>query len=330
MRILMMGTGPFAVPTFQSLLQSGHEICGLVTRPPAGSHRGKRKDINPMREAAEMFLQQSENAESDFPILDPPSVNDDDFQATLESFQADLFVVCDYGQILSSQSLSQSSLGGINLHGSLLPRYRGAAPINWALYNGDSVTGNTVILMTPKLDGGPILGTVQLEILASDTAVSIEEKLSQAGPDLVLRCIEQLAEWDGESSIGTRQDPDQVTKAPRLKKSDGEVNWQKSARQIFNQVRAFQPWPGSYSQLLRTGQPPLRVILNQVDYREGSPDEGAVPGTVVAVDKSGLQIQTGDSLIDVLQVQPSGKKNMPVADFLRGNSVQVGDRFGAA
>lgn len=321
MKLLMMGTGPFAVPTFEALVGSDHEVCGLVTRPPAGSHRRKRKDINPMRETAERL---------GLEIHDPLSVNAPEFASVLSTYAADLFVVCDYGQILSPEVLSLSRLGGINLHGSLLPRYRGAAPINWALFNGDSVTGNTVILMTPRLDGGPILDTAELPIEPQDTAVSIEEKLSKLGPESVLRCIQQLESWDGESSIGTAQDPEQVTKAPRLQKSDGAVDWSRAAVDLFNQVRAFQPWPGSYSNLIRSGgsgkQEPVRVIFTEVEPLS-SEDSASSPGTIAFVSAEKLIVQTGVGQLEIKSLQPAGKKNMPVGDFLRGNRLVEGDRF---
>lgn len=318
----MMGTGPFAVPTFKALVESSHDVCGLVTRPPAGSHRRKRKDINPMREAAEGL---------GLEIHDPASVNDPEFAPVLKGYAADLFVVCDYGQILSREVLGYSSLGGINLHGSLLPKYRGAAPINWAIFNGDPTTGNTVILMTPKLDGGPILAKTELQVLPEDTAVTVEEKLSAMGPAAVLECIERLESWDGHEEIGELQDKTLATKAPRLSKQDGQVDWSRSAREIFNQVRAFQPWPGSFSNLVRqasddaSSKNEVRLIftlVEQVDVDDSSP-----AGTLIQVDSKRMVVQTGQGGLEILQVQPAGKKPMPVADFMRGNPVSVGDRF---
>ena len=321
MKLLVMGTGPFAVPTFEALLASDHEVCGLVTRPPAGSHRGKRKDINPMREAAE---------KAGLEIHDPSSVNDPEFESVLTDYAADLYVVCDYGQILSPDVLSTSRLGGINLHGSLLPRYRGAAPINWAIYHGDKVTGNSVILMTPRLDGGPVLETTELAIEASDTAITIEEKLSQLGPASVLSCIARLENWDGTSDIGVPQDKSLVSKAPRLKKSDGQVDWNRTAEQIFNQVRAFQPWPGTYSTLTRSSAPAksaeTRAILVSVEPVD-TDETASSPGKVSFVSDEKLMVQTGKGQLNIIELQPSGKKPMRIADFLRGNAVSEGDLF---
>ncbi|MEC9094865.1 MAG: methionyl-tRNA formyltransferase [Planctomycetota bacterium] len=317
----MMGTGPFAVPTFEALVTSRHNICGLVTRPLAGVHRKKRIDINPMRESAERFGLQ---------IHDPYDVNAPEFSNVLEDSAAELFVVCDYGQILSRRVLSLAPLGGINLHGSLLPRYRGAAPIQWSIYNGDTVTGNTVIHMTSKLDGGPILKTVELDIDPEDNAVSVETKLSQLGPKIVLQCLEMLEQWDRVSETGLPQNPDHASKAPRLSKSDGQIDWHRSALAITNQVRAFQPWPGSYCDLVRqrNGKPSTtRLILNKVRcYQPNFIGDGS-PGEITVVDDQEIVVQTGQGQLTILELQPAGKKNMACVDFLRGNPLTPGDQF---
>lgn len=320
MKLLMMGTGPFAVPTFESLVTSRHEVLGLVTRPPAGSHRQKRKDINPMRQTAERL---------GVPVMDPPNVNDPDFAPTLRGFGADLMVVCDYGQILSREALESSRLGGINLHGSLLPRYRGAAPINWALFNGESVTGITVILMTPRLDGGPILDRLEVPIQEEDTAVSLEKRLAELGPDLVARSIERLENWDGASPIGQIQDQQQATRAPRLTKEYGHVDWTRSAEKIRNQIRAFQPWPGTYSSILRSQahrQEPQRLIFLAAEVIPDHPGN-LEPGQLVTDIPDELVVQTGQGQLRLTLVQPAGKKPMTAADYLRGHPLAPGDHF---
>ena len=161
-------------------------------------------------------------------------------------------------------------LGGVNLHGSILPKYRGAAPINWAILNGDKETGITVIHMTPGLDAGPCLTKDTTTIANSDDAVTLEDRLSKMGVEAVLSAIDILSDWDGQSDVGTRQDKSQATKAPRLKKNDGEVDWTKSADQLFNQVRAYKPWPGTYSNWLKASSAPIRIILDQVHPEPGS------------------------------------------------------------
>ena len=248
MKIVFMGTGPFAVPTFQSL-NNDHEIPVLVTRPTVTVRRGKQPP-NPMRDAA---------VELGIPVLDPPSVNDNEFIKTLSDYAADLLVVCDYGQILSRTCLAAARLGGINLHGSLLPKYRGAAPVNWPIYFGDPTTGVSVIHMTPKLDGGPVLTSASTEIGDDETAAELEPRLSQLGVPCVHEAIALLEDWDGEKIIGQVQDSNLATPARRLNKKDGLIDWTRAANEIRNQIRAFQPWPASYSFWVRN-QKPMRLI----------------------------------------------------------------------
>ena len=225
-----------------------------------------------------------------------------------------------------------ASKGGINLHGSLLPKYRGAAPINWCLYNGDAVTGITIIHMTAKLDGGPCLAKRELPISDQDTSESIEPRLANLGVEAVLESINLLEKWDGEAAIGEPQDQSLATKAPRLKKSDGLLDWQRTAAQLFNQIRAFQPWPGSFTNWHSPKKKqPMRLIVHRasvVDHDAEDLEIASVePGQVAFCDKVKLLVQTGDGLLSIEAVQPAGKKNMPVADFLRGNPLAVGDQF---
>lgn len=317
MRIVMFGTGPFAVPTFQSLLSSDNEILALFTRPIADSGKRRKTAENPTRDVAEL---------NGLTIHDPQNVNDQDSVNLLRELAADLFVVCDYGQILSRECLRTAIKGGINLHGSLLPKYRGAAPINWCLYNGDAVTGITIIHMTAKLDGGPCLAKRELAILADDTAESIEPKLAELGVEAVNKSIDRLAVWDGESPIGEPQDQSQATKAPRLKKSDGLIDWSRKSEEIVNQIRAFQPWPGSFTNWHSANKKqPMRLIIHEA---AAIPDPcSGNAGLVAACDKDQLILHTGTGQLSIKVIQPAGKKPMPIADFLRGNPPVVGDRF---
>jgi methionyl-tRNA formyltransferase len=258
-------------------------------------------------------------------VYDPESINSPEAQATLKELAADLFVVCDYGQILSRQTLSLARLGGINLHGSLLPKYRGAAPINWAIYHGERETGITVIHMTPKLDAGPCLVQRATAIGPDETAVDLEPRLAALGAPAVVEAIEMLAE--GRMALGIDQNPSAATNAPRLKKTDGLIDWSRAAREIRNQVRAFQPWPKTFSILLGQGEP-LRVILDEVAVAEDASGAAAGdPGTIVAVERESLRVACGQGSLLPLRVQPAGKRAMTVGEFLRGHSVKVGDRF---
>lgn len=318
MRLIMFGTGPFAVPTFEALLRSDHEVVALVTRPIADSGKRRKTAENPTRDVAE---------EQGVPIFDPPSVNADDAIAQLKAWNADLFVVCDYGQILSRDCLATAKRGGINLHGSLLPAYRGAAPINWAIYNGETTTGITIIHMTAKLDGGPCLVKAETDIGPLETAADIEPKLAQSGVQPVLQSLEMLESWDGNSPIGEKQDRALATRAPRLSKSDGQIQWNRTAGEIVNQIRAFQPWPGSYTSWQSpSSKQPLRLIVHRAAAKADHSND-LQPGQVATVDKHQLVIQTGSGQLSLEQIQPAGKRAMPIEDFLRGHQPAVGDRF---
>jgi methionyl-tRNA formyltransferase len=310
MKVLFLGTGPFAVPSLKAIHESEHELIGLVTRPaPANLRRKQKPPANPMREAAEGL---------GLRVWDPVNINAPEGIEVLKSSEADLLVVCDYGQILSPEALAVTPLGGINLHGSLLPKYRGAAPVHWAIYHGDAETGVSVIHMTPRLDGGPILEQVVVAIEPTETQPELEERLSELGKDAVLAAIQQLEAWDRETTLGDLQEASQVSKAPRLTKEQGQVNWQQSAEQIRNQVRAFQPWPGSYTWLLQPGQAPLRLVIGQAKTLPSAGGCELMPGRVRVDEEQRLWVETGAGYLEILQLQPAGKRMMVTADFLRG------------
>ncbi len=318
MRLILFGTGPFAVPSFQSLIDSNHEVLALVTRPIADAGKRRKTAENPTRDLG---------VAKGLTVLDPADANDPAFVATLAEYAADLFVVCDFGQILSNECLSAARLGGINLHGSLLPKYRGAAPINWCIYNGDTVTGVTIIHMTPRLDGGPILATAETDIGPTETTEQIEPRLAELGVQPVYDSIAMLEKWDGESTIGDPQDQSMATKAPRLKKSQGLIDWTQSASQIINHIRAFQPWPGTFTNWPNAGKQPLRLIVHVASIASDVSSTTGKPGEVIACDPERLIIQTGDGALSIDLIQPAGKKPMPIADFLRGRQPAVGDQF---
>jgi methionyl-tRNA formyltransferase len=321
MKIIVMGTGPFAVPTFRALVNSGHEVPILVTRPIADPGKRRKSEANPMRDLAD---------EQGIEVFDPQNVNDETARTRLGSVRADLFVVCDYGQILSRDLLSTARLGGINLHGSLLPRHRGAAPINWAIYLGDTETGVTVIHMTPRLDGGPMLVQMRIAIGEDETAEQLEPRMAQLGVPAVATAIEMLEAWDGIQEIGAPQDPALATRAPRITKQQGSLNWSRTARQLHNQVRAFQPWPGSFTHWIprnSDGQKtPLRLIVQRSIVAD---DEATMPpGIIEAIRESTIYVATGEGLFGLVEIQPAGKRTMSADEFLRGRAIRAGDRLG--
>ncbi len=315
MKIVVMGTGPFAVPMFRALVDSDeHDVLCLITRP---SRQGKSRQaaVNPMRGAAEPY---------DLTVHAPEDINSEEGQSLLREYAPDLLVVCDYGQILAAETLKLARLGGVNLHGSLLPRYRGAAPVQWALLSGDTETGVTVIHMTPRLDAGPCLVQLEEAIRDDDNGLSLEVRLSEQGVSAVLGSIEMLGTWNGDDVIGVVQDKSQATKAPRLKKSDGRIDWQRTAPEIERQLRAFTPWPGTFTFIPRRKGDPQRLIVLEASVSGDSTD--AAPGEVLVAEGNQLHVAAGGgSVLAIQQVQPAGKRAMQVDEYLRGRPVAVGD-----
>jgi methionyl-tRNA formyltransferase len=307
MRLILMGTGPFAVPSFEALRVAGYDIALVVTRPQPPVKSRKGPPPSPVRQWANQHS---------LTIYDPATTNDAEAIDELREIGADLLVVCDYGQILKPAALGSARLGGINLHGSLLPKYRGAAPVQWALLSGDTTTGVSVIHMTPRLDGGPVLTTCETPIRNGETAGELEERLSKIGVDATLEAITILSSWDGHSTIGEIQNPDQATKAPRLKKSDGQTDWSRTAEQIDCHVRGMQPWPVAFTHLeIAEGKPPLRISVKQISITENSSGQ-SVAGEILASDE--FLVATADRAIRIDRLQPAGKKEMTGVEFLRG------------
>ena len=320
LRIVVMGTGPFAVPMFRALLASGHTIPALVTRPDRAAP-GRRAPENPMRAVA---------AAAGVPVLAPERVNAPEAVAEIRALAPDLLVVCDYGQILSPEVLALAPLGGINLHGSLLPRHRGAAPVQWAILAGDAESGACVIHMTPTLDGGGVIVSKATPIGAHESASQLEARLAAFGPDLVLAAIDELARPDRPAGpCGTPQDASLVTKAPRFAKADGLVDWTKPAAWIARMPRALDPWPRAATFLhTAAGAKPLRLVLEEVAVGPPAPADAA-PGAILSAEGSGIVVACGDGgTVAVTRVVPEGKSSMAVADFLRGRHLGRDARMG--
>ncbi len=310
MKIVVMGTGGFAVPSFKALVNSKHEVPALFTRPARLATGRRRPPVNPMRDFAEAAR---------IPVLAPESIDSPEAHQKLNQLEPDVLVVCDYGQILASTTLQLARYGGINLHASLLPKYRGAAPINWAIYHGESETGVTVIHMTRQLDGGPCLIQSRVAIGAEETAVELEERLAEVGAEAVVQGLEMLVSGHGDSN-SIPQDAALVTQAPRLKKADGQVHWSRAAQAINNQVRAFKPWPRSYTDLFRPNCKPIRLILDHASVANNSP-QNSKPGTIVDLQKDRLLVATGLGSLSLERVQPTGKRVLTIDEFLRGYSL---------
>ncbi len=265
--------------------------------------------------------------ELSLPIFDPESINSPEGHKILQELQADLFLVADYGQILAPSTLALAPLGGMNLHGSLLPRYRGAAPVNWAIHDGQTETGVTVLHMTPRIDAGPSLAQATLTIEPDETAEHLEKRLCQRGGPLVAETVDRFVKGQ---ITPIPQDKAQATQAPRLKKTDGALDWNRAATQLKNQWRALQPWPGCYTYWLRPGNP-LRLIVGSVKIVEPSPSEEVTPGTVLSAEPSGIVVACGGrSALLLEQLQPAGKRMLTAAELLRGYPISPGDTMGNA
>lgn len=311
LRLVMLGTGSFALSTFQGLYETSHEIVGLVTQPDR-TGRGHHKHVNPMKELV---------TEHGTPVFQPAKANDAESLARLREFNADLFVTAAYGQILSAELLSIPRLGAINVHASLLPKYRGAAPIQFAIISGETETGITIFRIEPKLDAGPILGVVKTDIGEKETYGQLQDRLAELAVPLTCQVVDDLAAGAAQESI---QDASLVTKAPRLKKTDGAIPWQKTSRLVGCHIRGVQPWPKP-SAVLQTGGSTIRMLVLDVDSSDRS--VAGDPGSVEVVDKKRLLVKTGDGSVELLTVQPEGKRPMSPAEFLNGKAVSTGDRF---
>jgi methionyl-tRNA formyltransferase len=329
MRLVLMGNGPFAVPSFERIVAQGHEVAAVVARPPA-SASGKAPPESPVVLWAR---------ERQLPLVTPDSINAPETVAWLASLASELLVVCDYGQILSRDALATTRLGGINLHGSLLPRHRGAAPVQWSILAGDSVAGISVIHMTPALDAGPVLTQAATPIQPQENAAQLEARLSHLGIDPTLKAIELLS-MQSELPKAT-QDPSLATKAPRLKKQDGELHLGYPVEWIDRQIRGLQPWPGVFANLVLTDGKPMRVIVHRASPLKGtSTSDLPVPGTLLfgkSLESSqamhpelvgqSLVAVACDGFLAIESLQPAGKKPMNADEFLRGYARHEGMRI---
>ena len=303
-----MGTPLAAVPTLRQCLTDGHEIVAVWTQPDRPSGRGHRVSFSPVKEFA---------VEHGLPVYQPARIKNDDAMQLFASHDADVAVVVAYGRILPDQFLRAPRRGCINVHFSLLPLYRGAAPANWAIVNGELETGVTTMFIEPTLDTGPILLQSKTAIGEDETTPQLMERLSVIGADLLGETLSRLDE------LTPRPQRDQdATFAPIIKKEDGLIDWSRSAFAIERAVRGFQPWPNAYTNF-NTKQ----LIIWRA--QSVSSVSEAVPGEVITADGDALIVGCGDATaLRLIEVQPEARKRMRIRDFLNGTHIKVGDRFG--
>lgn len=305
MKIIFMGTPDFAVGTLKSLLASEHEVTAVVTQPDKPKGRGKAMQFTPVKEVA---------VEAGIPVLQPRRVREQEAIDAIKEIEADAIVVVAFGQIIPKEILTMKRYGCINVHASLLPKYRGAAPIQWAVIDGERESGVTTMQMDEGLDTGDMLLKAVVPLDKDETGGSLFDKLSSTGAKLLLETLEGLEKG---SLVPEKQGESPTAYAKMLKKEMGEIDWTKSAVEIERLVRGLNPWPSAYTHL--DGKT-LKIWQADVEP-EGS---GKEPGTVVKVSKGGFGIQTGDGILMVGELQLEGKKRMDAGAFLRGYQVKEG------
>jgi len=315
-RVLMMGTGEFALPTFRALIDSPHEVAGLVTQPDR-TGKGHHQHVNPLKELA---------LAHGLPVFQPENVKTPESLERLQEFDATLFVVAAYGQILSAKLLAIPPRGAVNLHGSLLPKYRGAAPIQYSIWKGEEETGVTLFQIEPKLDAGPMLGVVKTPIGPKETSGQLHDRLAQLAAPLTLQVLDQMEQGTLEPWF---QSPEEVTKAPRLKKEEGLIDWSLPSQELGWHNLAMQPWPMPFTFLYLPDRPPQRVLILDIDEVLSPMRQHNVctPGDIV-VDGTSILVQVGQGeWIQVNRLQPAGKRAMSSDEFLRGTPL-TSARFG--
>lgn len=308
LRLIFMGTPEFAVPALQALADGPDQVVAVVCQPDKPSGRGRKLTAPPVKKAAH---------DLSIPVLQPASIRTESFLETIREFRPDLIVVAAYGKILPGRVLRLPPLGTINIHGSLLPRYRGAAPIQWAVINGDLETGVTIMQMDEGMDTGDILLPVAIPIEEDDTAGTLFTKLAELGGKAVVRAIALLK----EGKLPPQKQEDRLaTEAPMLSKETGHIDWSRDAWNIHCLIRGLDPWPSAYG-FLDGG----RVRFFRPRVIEGSVREQ--PGTLCRADDNGLLIATGRDYLLVREVQFEGKKRLDVRSLLCGTELPIGERF---
>jgi len=307
-RIIFFGTPSFALPTLRTLFEGPDEVIAVVTQPDREKGRGRKVLFSPVKELA---------LQHDLIPLQPERVKEEAFQEAVRSLQPDLIVVVAYGQILTKSILKIPKYGAVNVHASLLPKYRGAAPIAWAILNGEKVTGVTTMVMDEGMDTGDILLQAEVPIGDDETCEALHDRLASSGARLLLETVEKMK---GGNIQPIPQDHSKATYAPPLKKEDGHIDWKKEAMEIDRQIRAFNPWPGAFTKL---GDQWLKIYKGEI--REKAPIGKA--GAVVWVGLDFIEVGTGKDSFLIREVQLEGRRRMTIREFLSGHPIPMGTVF---
>ncbi|WP_447600033.1 methionyl-tRNA formyltransferase [Nitrospira sp. Nam80] len=309
MRIIFMGTPAFAVPSLEALLKSEDQVVGVVTQPDRPKGRGQEVTLSPIK-----LVCQREN----IPVLQPAKMKDPAFLDALRAWQADFIAVAAFGRILPSVILTMPPRGCINVHGSLLPKFRGAGPIQWAILTGETETGITTMLMDEGMDTGAVLLQERMRILLDDTAGSLSTRLADVGGRLL---VETIARLKAGTLVPVAQDHTQATLAPLLKKEDGVIDWTTSAVEIERRIRGLSPWPGAF-----TFAGEERWTIWRAAVTDSVP--GIRPGHVISAGKEGISVATGQGALLITELQPANSRRMATAQYLAGHKISTGARLG--
>ena len=322
MRIVFMGTPDFSVPALKALVEAGHQVIAVVTQPDKPKGRGKEVQMTPVKIQA---------MEYGIPVYQPAKVREASFVEVLKGLEADVYVVIAFGQILPKAVLELPKYGCINIQASLLPKYRGAAPIQWCVIDGERETGITTMMMDVGLDTGDMLEKAVIPIEEKETGGSLHDKLSMAGGDLILSTLKKLEEG---TLVRTPQTDEGTCYAKMLTKSLGDIDWNQGAVSIERLIRGLNPWPSAYTmwngKTIKIWAADVIAGREAADFlsESGVPAEtGTAPGTVVCSDKRGLVVCTGGGLLSIRELQMEGKKRMDTPAFLRGYPIPAGDVF---
>ena len=307
MRVIFMGTPDFSVGTLEALVAAGHEVCLAVTQPDKPKGRGGRMQYTPVKEKALFY---------NIPVYQPKRVRDPECVEELRKYKADVMVVVAFGQILPKEILEMTPYGCINVHASLLPKYRGAAPIQWAIIEGEKVTGVTTMQMDEGLDTGDMILKTEVPVAADETGESLHDKLAAAGAAL---CVETLKALEDGTAVREKQGDSPTAYAKMLTKELGNIDWAEPAVKIERLVRGLNSWPSAYTHWNGKVMKIWRAAVGAAETAD------VQPGTVVSVEKESFAVQTGDGVLRVLEVQMPGKKRMDAGAFLRGNTMEPGE-----
>ena len=309
MRVIFMGTPDFATGTLEEIVLAGHEVVGVVTQPDKPKGRGKTLMPTPVKEVAMKY---------NLPVYQPKKVREPEFVEVLRGLKPDVMVVAAFGQIISKEILEMPNYGCINVHASLLPAYRGAAPIQWAVINGDKESGVTIMQMDEGIDTGDMIEKVVVPIAEDETGGSLFDKLSQAGAKL---CVKVLQDLEDGKAVREKQPEESTTPYARMiDKKMGSIDWEKPAKEIEQLIRGLNPWPSAYTRL----QGKTLKIWKAEVLLEHSQE---APGQITEVTKDSIVVQTGQGRLKILELQLEGKKRMDAASFLRGYALKEGESF---